>query len=183
MTARAACLLALLAAALLTACGGEDPPAAGSPERPLAAKTTPGEPGAAPAGSGAQKPGYDALVERQSSKPRSRFTPCNLVTRAQARAILGAPVLAPVEAGQGPTCIYRTREGGFVSVAVQRTPFERIEPRLRQRRRVDVAGRAAYCGTYGQPMLYVPLARGRVLSIAGRCDVARGFAAKAVRQF
>ena len=131
-----------------------------------------------------QKPGYDALVERQSSKPRSRFTPCNLVTRAQARAILGAPVLAPVEASQGPTCIYRTREGGgFVCVTVQRTPFERIEPRLRQRRRIDVAGRAAYCGTYGQPMLYVPLARGRLLTIAGRCDVARGFAAKAVRQF
>ena len=130
----------------------------------------------APAVPARRKPGYDALVERQSSKPRSRFTPCNLVTRAQARAILGAPVLAPVEAPQGPTCIYRTRAGdGFVTrrrAAGRRSSA--IEPRLRQRRRIDVAGRAAYCGTYGQPMLYVPLARGRACSPSpDRCDVAR----------
>ncbi len=90
-------------AALLAACGGQSKPAAapGSPERPLVAQTpqdalTSGRLNeAAPAAKGTTaegakpkadaQPGYQKLVERQGSKPRSRFTPCNLVTKAQAR--------------------------------------------------------------------------------------------------
>jgi hypothetical protein len=174
------CVLAGLASAALAAggCGGESapPPAPGSPERPLEARRTP--PGAAPA-----TPGYKALVKEQSRRPRRRFTPCNLVTERQAQAIVGAAMRDPVEAAQGPTCIYRSRDGrSFVTVAVQALRFDAIRPRLRLRRRVAVAGRTAYCGTYGQPMLYLPLPRGRVLSVAAQCPIARRFAARAVRQ-
>jgi hypothetical protein len=128
-------------------------------------------------------PGYKDLVDRQQRKPQRRFTPCNLVTKSQARAIVGAPVRDPLEAPQGPTCIYRTTKGkGFVTVAVQSLSFKKLKPRLRQSRRVTVSRRTAYCGQYGQAMLYVPLSGGRVLSVAGPCPVARRFAAAAVQR-
>jgi hypothetical protein len=193
---RLLCLLALSSAGIaVTACGASStPPAPGSPQKPLVAEQTrlggadqtgrSNEASASPSASAsAAKPSYDALVKKQPSHPRSRFTPCNLVTPAQARSIVGAPILAPVEAPQGPTCIYRTRNGkSFVSVAVQTVDFDKLKPRLRPRQRIAVTGRTAYCGTYGQPMLYVPLSGGRVLSVAAHCAIAKQFAIAAVRQ-
>jgi Protein of unknown function (DUF3558) len=161
-------LLALTGAAIaLAACGGSTPaPAPGSSQNPLSAKQTPSDDDSSAA-----------------HHPRAGGAPCNLVTAAQARAILGAPMRAPVVAAQGPTCIYRTRDGGgFVTLAVQARDFQTLRPHLRLARRVSVAGRAAWCGTYGQPMLYVPLARGRLLSVAARCAVGRRFALRAVRR-
>jgi hypothetical protein len=189
-------LLLALVAALIAACGGDEPPPSppGSPANPLVAQTAePGAPASArepgpaverePRPASAAKPGYKALVDRQSRNPRKRFTPCNLVTAAQAGVILGAPVHAPVEAPQGPTCIYRTRKGdGFVTVAVQATPLNRLKRNMLVLRRVRISDRVAYCGTYGQSMLYVPLSKGRVLSIAAPCVVAQEFAARAMRQ-
>jgi hypothetical protein len=186
---RLLCLLALSSTGIaVTACGGSSTPAPGSPQRPLVAKQTQlgaaAETGRSNEGSASPaKPSYDALVKKQPNHPRSRFTPCNLVTPAQARAIVRAPILDPVEAPQGPTCIYRTRNGkSFVSVAVQAVDFDRLKPRLHLRQRIAVTGRTAYCGTYGQPMLYVPLSGGRVLSVAAHCAIAKKFASAAVRQ-
>jgi hypothetical protein len=196
----------------LAGCGGDDSTAGsapGSPDNPLVARTTEsastvgrsneaaspahrtkGSQGsggsggsAAPDGGAATKPGYEQLVERQSSKPQSSFTPCNLVTRSQARAYVGAPVREPLEAAQGPTCIYQAERGkGFVTLAVQSVDFRKLKPRLQQPRRISVSERTAYCGQYGQAMLYVPLSRGRVLTVAGPCPVARQFAAAAVQR-
>ena len=190
--------LAVLFAIVLVAaaaCGGESPPPAapGSPERPLVATQravggTAGGRSNEAAGSGeaarsAPGPSYESLLGAQSRHPRSRFTPCNLVTAKQARAIVGAPMEDPVEAKQGPTCIYRSKDGrSFVTVAVQPIDIDKLTPRLRLRRRVEVAGRTAYCGTYGQPMLYVPLSGERVLSVAGQCAIATEFARRAVRE-
>jgi uncharacterized protein DUF3558 len=171
-------LIAIAGVTLLAACGGDaEPPVAGSPENPLRAATP------AASSSEAKEPGYEALVERQSSRPARRFSPCTLVTRAQARAIIGAPVEDPVEAPQGPTCIYRSERGDrFVTVAVQDSELAPLRRRLRGSRSVQVAERTAYCGTFGQPMLYLPVDGGRVLSIAAPCKVASGFAATAVRR-
>lgn len=183
-------LIAITGAALLGGCGGDSTPspAPGSPEKPLAA-----QPQEAPSSNGrsnesrasarrsTQQPGYKALVERQSRKPRRRFTPCNLVTESQARAIVGAPIEQPLEAPQGPTCIYRSRKGErFISLAVQSLNFDKLKPQIRQRQRFEISNRTAYCGQYGQRMLYMPLARGRVLSVAAPCSLARQFAAKAL---
>jgi hypothetical protein len=151
------------------------------------AKRTPSDddssaPGAAKRGRQAER-GSEALPRRARGRLHGGATPCDLVTAAQARAILGAPMREPVEAAQGPTCIYRTRDGrAFVTVAVQTLEFAKLRPHLRLARRVAVSGRTAWCGTYGQPMLYVPLSRGRLLSIAARCAVARRFAIRAVPQ-
>jgi hypothetical protein len=174
------------AAALLTACGGADRAAAppGSRQNPLVAQptkpTSTGRSNEASAGSDGQL-NYKKLVERQTSRPASRFTPCNLVSRAQASAILGGPVLAPVEAPQGPTCIFRSRSGkAFVTLAVQKLDIGRLKKQLQRRQAVGVSHHAGYCGTYGQQMLYVSLSRQRVLSIAAPCGVAKRFAAHAV---
>ena len=186
---RSICLIALIsAAALLSACGGDaqqpaSPP--GSPENPLTAvttetTTTAGRANEATAKSDEQ-PGYQKLVERQTSKPQSRFTPCNLVTRAEVRAILGVAVQAPLEAPQGPTCVYRSETGKtFITLAVQSVDFDHLRKRISRRHDVDVADRPAYCGLHGQPMLYVSLTGGRVLSVGAPCDVAQQFAARGV---
>jgi hypothetical protein len=193
-TMRLLALAALVAAAIgVTACGGSAKPAApGSPQNPLVGKQpTPGggtgagrsNEAAASGSSTSAGPGYDKLLDSQSSHPARRFSPCNLVTPKQAQAILGAPLQDPIEAAQGPTCIYRSKDGrSFVTLAVQSMDFAKVRPRLRLPRRVTVGARTAYCGTYGQPMLYVPLSGGRVLSVAGRCGIAAEFARRAVRQ-
>jgi hypothetical protein len=190
---RLLCVVVLAGAgATLTACGGSSPPPApGSPEKPLVAEQTRiggaasgGRSNEASAsGSPTAKPGYDTLVKKQSSHPRSRFTPCNLVTEEQAQAIVGAPMQDPVEAAQGPTCIYRSKNGkSFVTVAVQSLDFAKVKRQMKVRQKVNVSDRTAYCGSYGQPMLYMQVSDGRVLTIAGRCAIAKQFAIKAVRQ-
>jgi hypothetical protein len=188
-------LAVALCTVALGACGGSDPePAPGSPENPLTA-TRPSEtegPGSPGAGKGSarepstatgtpEEPGYKALVDRQTAKPRHRFSPCNLVTGREARAIVGKPLRAPVEGVQGPTCIYRPRAGKeLITLAIQQASFAKIKRQIDDLRQVDVSDRAAYCGTYGQPVLYVPLRGGRMLSVNADCDIARRFAAKAM---
>jgi hypothetical protein len=192
----------VLMTALLTACGAQSTPkpAAGSPQNPLVAQApqdsaTAGRLNeAAPAATGAAgaegakpkaavQPGYQKLVERQGSKPRSRFTPCNLVTKAQAGAIVGAPLQDPLEAPQGPTCIYRSQDGKrFVTLAVQSVAFSKLKHQMHKRQQVAVSNKTAFCGMLGQPILYVPLSGRRVLSVAAPCQVARKFAATAVQR-
>jgi Protein of unknown function (DUF3558) len=174
-----------LAFALLSGCGGDDDKAApGTPANPLAAVPPDGSEraGASEPAPAVGKPGYEELVERQSSKPLERFTPCNLVTARAARAIVGAPLAAPFEAPLGPTCIYRTKDGKrLIGLAVQRTPFRAIRPAIRERRPLVIGGRDAVCGVHGQPTLYVPLGRARVLSVTAPCGVASEFAHEALR--
>ena len=194
---RLLCLLtAGVLAATLGACGGDSPSSPpGSADNPLAAQP----PGSEASGGGAvdgraneaasapeekqAEPGFQALVERQSSKPRDRFSPCALVSQPRARDILGAPVQQPVEAPQGPTCIYRTEDGEqFITLAVQSLDF-RAQKRLMQNpKQVDVASRSAYCGTLGEPTLHVRLSDTRVLSVGAPCAVAKRFAAAAVKR-
>jgi hypothetical protein len=172
--------------ALLAACGGSEKPAApGTPQNPLVGTPTQSNSSTGRSNEGQanadSEPGYQKLVQRQTTKPQSRFTPCNLVSRAQAQAILGGPVRAPVEAPQGPTCIYKSQSGKtFITLAVQSLDFDRVKKQIRRRQAVTISNRSAYCGLYGQPMLYVSLSRQRVLSVAAPCPVAKQFAARAV---
>lgn len=184
---RSLCVTALIAAAALAGCGGDDQPkaAAGTPENPLIA-THVGSGSSASSNESqpkpADQPGYDTLLDRQKqSSSTSRFTPCNLVTRSQARSILGDGVQAPVEAPQGPTCIYRSETGKtFITLAVQSLDIDKLRRQVRRSQTVAVSDRKAYCGVYGTSMLYLPLRDQRVLSVAAPCAVAKRFAARAV---
>lgn len=178
-------LIAVAAAlALATGCGASKPNPAGSRQNPLVGKptqlTADGRSNEA-AGPSDTTAGAGAGAGASAAAAHGRTTPCRLVSRDQARTILGAPVLAPLRAPQGPTCIYRTKTGkGFVTVAVQPLDYTALVRRVKHPARTSIARHAAFCGSYGQPMLYAQIARGWVLSIAARCDVAREFAAKAL---
>ena len=177
----------VIAAGALSGCGSASAPAAppGSPENPLVAQapeqeSAPGQLNEASA-QPREKPGYEKLLEEQTNNPKTRFTPCNLVTPRQARAILGAPIQDPVEAPQGPTCIYQTETGtSFVTIALQDRALGGLKKEMRRPEPLAVGDRRAYCGTHGQPTLHVSLGRGSVLSIAAPCSIAEKFAAKAV---
>jgi hypothetical protein len=185
------CLTAfMLVTVLLSACGGEStsrPSPPGSPDNPLVA-VTPDDTSAGGVNEGAapkaaKAPSYQSLVEGQGRKPRSRFTPCNLVTKAQAQAIVGQPFRVPLEAPRGPTCIYRTKDGtSLITLAVQPLELAKLKGRLHDRRQVKVADRTAFCGTLGAPVVYVALSKTRVLSVAAPCDVGTRFATTAVRR-
>jgi hypothetical protein len=124
--------------------------------------------------------GETGTARKQKALPASASRPCSLVSKTQARAIVGAPIREPLQAPQGPTCIFQTKAGKpYVTVAVQTLNFAKLRKQIRHAHTVSVASRTAYCGTYGKPMLYLPLAGGRVLSIAGPCGMAARFAAKA----
>lgn len=193
MTANRLIALALIALAgsSLAACGGDDDAPPGSPDNPVVAThpedaATDRNEGATDAKDGKgegqdEQPGFKQLVDRQAKRPVSRFSPCNLVTRDEAAEILRAPIETPFEAPQGPTCIYKGTKGSpFVTVAVQEVDFDQLERRLRKPREVDVAGRTAYCGSYGRETLYVPLDDGRVLSISSSCERAQELAERAI---
>jgi hypothetical protein len=121
-----------------------------------------------------------ARRRRQKVLAPSAKRPCSLVTRTQASAIIGGPIVEPLEAPQGPTCIYRTAKGKpYVTLAVQTVDFASLKKQIRDARKVSVSGWSAYCGTYGRQMLYLPLSGGRVLSVAAPCGTATRFAAKA----
>jgi hypothetical protein len=126
-------------------------------------------------------PGYQKLLEQQTRKPVSRFTPCNLVRRSEAAAILGVAVRPLVEAPQGPTCIYRAAKGaGFITISVQKTALRKVRKQMRDAKPVAVAERDSLCGTVGRPALYVPVSGARVLVVTAPCQVARRFASAAV---
>lgn len=107
--------------------------------------------------------------------------PCMLVPKAAAQAILARPILPPQEAPLGPTCIYQPAgERTFVALTVETIDFAQIKPHISGRVQVEVDGRSGYCGTYGQPAIFVPLGGGKVLTVTARCGLARRFAAEAL---
>lgn len=173
--------LALLA---LTGCGSDDEPD-GSPADPVRAERDAGDvnEGSPPAArtATAPRPGYADLVDRQGeARPERRFSPCDLVLRAEARRILRRPVKQPIEAPQGPTCIYDAGRGEpQVTLVVQQAGFARAAARLQGRRSVDVGGGQAVCGSQGRPVLLLRVGDDRVLKVDARCEIARRFAERA----
>lgn len=117
----------------------------------------------------------------QKDQPPSASRPCSLVTGDEAQEIIGAPIVEPLQAPQGPTCIYQAKSGGHhITLAPQDASIDELGQRLSERRAVSVSGRPAFCGTLGGPVLYVPLPDLRTLVVAAPCEVARRFAALAL---
>jgi hypothetical protein len=109
------------------------------------------------------------------------LNPCSLVTRAEAGAILGRPIVGLRQAPQGPTCIYEPRRTkALITMAIQLTPFDPKKQPAKNVTRVTLRGHNAYCvKDHGLAML-VPLAAGHVLRVAAPCPIASGFASKAL---
>ena len=119
--------------------------------------------------------------EPTSRSAGASSNPCRLVPRGKAEQIVGAKIQSVLEAPLGPSCIYRIAgRTQTITVTVQATPFATIKPKLVKPRHRTVAGRSAYCGVYGRATTYVPVAHGKLLTIAAPCPTGFRFAAVAV---
>jgi hypothetical protein len=131
----------------------------------------------------ARPPQPGTIDDEINASGAKKVNPCALVSRSEAQAIVKGPVATPVDAPQGPTCLYRRKDGkGLITLAVQATNFSKVQPQstLRDRVSVTVHGHTAYCGLAGVPTLIVPLANGRFLTVSAPCPIAASFAAKAL---
>jgi hypothetical protein len=160
-----------------------------------AAKSASGRKASAGKGSGTPKASRPDPISAKNHTVRARhrtkneqrgtgvapLNPCTLVTRAEAGAILGRPIVGLHQAPQGPTCIYEPRKAkGLVTMAIQLTPFDPKKQPAKNVTSVTLRGHKAYCvKDHGLAML-VPLAAGHVLRVAAPCPIASGFAAKAL---
>jgi hypothetical protein len=197
------CAIQLLAAALLiAACGGSSSRSATAPGTPNAAN----QPSLAGAAKSAHDPVSNGVVThhpfpgtgggqvnddnpadvpsaadtnvRRAPGPRD---PCTLVSTAEAQGILGRPIVTPIEAPLGPTCIYRPAgAGNLVTLTVGSSDFAKVKPHLHNRTEQIIDGRPAYCADYGQATTFVPLAGGRILTVTAPCAVGLRFAGNAV---
>ena len=183
-----------LAMALLGACGGVSstrvvgPTDASQTARSVEPTGSAGRPGSAPSvdpitsRQGATRArgvsGENDETQATGAKPSH---PCGLVTRSEARAIVGGLLVEPREAPQGPTCIFQPRRlKGYITIAVESARSSGARPRGRTVARVRLHGHTAYCVQRGGLTMLVPLAGGRVLNIGAPCPIAARFAAKAL---
>jgi hypothetical protein len=196
---RGACILLPAAAAtLLAACGGASTSAGGPgsraavvDQRVQSARSVPPIPRLLgsdkvsatrlrPVQARAQAGMIDDEVNATGAKT---VHPCQLVSRAEARGIVGSRIGRPTEALQGPTCLYSQRSAKrLITLAVESNHFSKIRPQaqLRDRISLTVHGHAAYCGVASGPTMIVSLAAGRFLSVGAPCPIAASFAAKAL---
>jgi hypothetical protein len=133
----------------------------------------------------ARPPQPGTIDDEVNASGAKTLDPCTLVSRSEAQAIVGKSIGKPVDAPQGPTCIYTptTRGGkGLITLAVQATDFSKVQPQsqLRNRMSVKVHGHTAYCGIAGSPTMIVPLTSGHFLVVTAPCPIAASFAAKAL---
>jgi hypothetical protein len=107
--------------------------------------------------------------------------PCSLVSQAQASAFTGKSIGKPHVAPLGPTCVYSETGGRTeVTMALELAAFAKVKPHIHALSQVSVAGHVGYCGVYGTPIVYVPMAQDRLLSISAPCSVGTKFAAAAM---
>jgi hypothetical protein len=173
-------VLATVAATVLAACGGSgsSPTAGTAPEDEIvessdriSTTTNAATPARFPSGKDNDE------ISPTGAAP---VKPCNLVSKAEASAILGTAV--QVTTGpQGPTCIYeRLGSTEVMTLAVERTSLPSLRNHAKTASRVTVAGWDAWCLRYGSTSVAVPLAEGNVLRVTGPCKTATRFAARAL---
>jgi hypothetical protein len=179
-------LVLLAATAGLAACGGSATGNGGAADKPSAAQLSPTthQKGTRTDRSNEVNAGQSVASVAGETVSGPAGSPCKLVTRTQAQTIIGGSVTKPLEAPQGPTCIYRYKGGkSLITLAVQSVDVKVLKRESHRPQPVKVSGRQGFCSNRGQPMLYVPVTPGRVLSISAPCQMAQQFAVRALRHF
>jgi len=122
--------------------------------------------------------GPDDEFNSTGAKP---INPCALVTRSEARAIVGQPIVRAWRAPQGPTCIYQVHGAkNFITLAVQESKLKTVRKHAHTLSHRRVRGHMSYCLKLGTTMTVVPLSGGRLLQISASCPIGSRFAAKAL---
>jgi hypothetical protein len=104
--------------------------------------------------------------------------PCLLVTRSQAREILGGTVKM-AERLQGPTCVYSSG-GREVSMIVEDVPLKALVSGARKSHKVTAVGHSGYCLQYETSSVVFAVGGGRVLQVTGACQAGVRFAVLAI---
>jgi hypothetical protein len=103
------------------------------------------------------------------------------VSKVEAESILGRPLDQPVEALQGPTCIFKSTNGTIAAtIAVETVPLARFRSGMKGVHVESVAKHQTFCGTFGSPTLVSQLDRGALLVVSAPCPVAQRLAAHAL---
>jgi hypothetical protein len=181
--------LAALAGVALTlaACGADDPRATGAGAQSAQAakvRTQVGQLKGTKVGhAGSRRARFnEGSTAPTGVAPTGAGRPCSLVTRAEAQAIMRQRVLKPIEATQGPTCVYRYgAKKRILTLAVEPLDVKQIQRQARDSDTVKVAGKTGVCVRSGS-VLYVPLAGNRSLTVSAPCLVAQNFAAIALKR-
>jgi hypothetical protein len=113
-----------------------------------------------------------------SAKP---INPCALVTATQARSLTSGAVSGASEAPLGPTCVYTLAHSKTnITMAIEFQSFSQVTGKMKNRQRLSVDRRQAYCGRLGTEMVFVELPQGRVLNVTAPCTTAQRFATEAI---
>ena len=182
----AALAMAMLAAALLSACGsGSDSDSAyivpshdpiSSENRPSVPQPTwPG-----PNSESATPPG--AAAGSETGTAAAEANPCGLVSQAEAATILGGSVRTSL-GRQGPTCIYAPEgPGPQMTLVVERTSLPGLKRNAAEATPMRVGGTSGWCLRYGSTSVVASLPDGSVLHVTGPCALAARFATQALGQ-
>ena len=107
--------------------------------------------------------------------------PCSLVTTTEAQSALGRQIAQPIEAPQGPTCIFRLTSGTIAAtIAVEDAPLTRYLDRMQGSKSAVLAKHLTYCGSLGSPTLVSEVGANSVLVVSAPCSVAEKLAADAL---
>jgi hypothetical protein len=130
----------------------------------------------------AKAPG--ATSATTTSSAGSHLDPCTLLTVSQAEAITGRTIATPVEAPQGPTCIYKlTGSKSWITLSIEtRKDFAKLRGLMRNGQTVNEGSDSGACGQLGSDNLFLSLTGGRVLHVTASCAIAKQIAAAAVRR-
>jgi hypothetical protein len=165
----------LAATGLLAGCGGGSGSATGTEASATVAsgtgkivashdKVTNSEETVIPAG---QFPtGHD--TDEESSSGTKPIKPCTLVTRKEAKAILGGAVKME-EHPQGPTCVYSS-SGREITMAVMELPLKPLVSGARKSTPLTIRGHQAYCVRYEKPSVVTGIGHGKILQVTGPCQ-------------
>lgn len=179
--------LALLAAALLSACGsGSDStdsshivsssdPVSDANQPSVPQTTWPG-----PNSSSATPPG--AAAGSETGEATAQADPCGLVSKGEAATILGGSVRTSL-GRQGPTCIYAPEGSGpQMTLVVERSSLPGLKRNASEATPMQVGGTSGWCLRYGSTSVVASLPDGNVLHVTGPCALAARFAAQALGQ-
>jgi hypothetical protein len=110
--------------------------------------------------------GHD--TDEESASGTKPIKPCALVTRREAKTILGGTVKME-EHPQGPTCVY-TSSGREITMAVMELPLKPLVSGARKSTPVTIRGHQAYCIRYETTSVVTNVGGGKILQVTGPCQ-------------
>jgi hypothetical protein len=107
-------------------------------------------------------------TDEESVSGTKPIKPCALVTRKEAKAILGGTVKME-EHPQGPTCVY-TSSGREITMAVMELPLKPLVSGARKSTPLTIRGHQAYCIRYETTSVVTGVGHGKILQVTGPCQ-------------